>query len=1246
MFKFINKTKLKKIAAWEDKFAKVGEVIDPIVLILCEIEDKNAKLNWNKINNKESLFKQINGFYQRELSNLDKKIDGLIGKIDLTWSNSKYEKENSKNQNLNYLKQINNLKSWKQNKKILEYEEGDDSNYKSNKQYLYLILRTDSIFYSEPSTRLLQLTYEKLKNKINDTNFSNLEKKLEGIDSGTLERAGVSLDLMTIDKIDNNTEKFKQIVEIKKQIENKIKEYDNLEKRSKKKATQHMAQKIREFTNIERRDRDEINEERERIKRTKEYIDLLELAVRELIRLKAEFPLGEEEIETCKNLLEEIDRQIVSTRKNNTSEVYVDQENIEKSRNPEEETEEDYFDPSKIIIKEGWNVFPRLDKKQTIYEEDLLKSNPILIDPRKRTLTLQYLSQGCGWCTGGYGMAERYLNDTDFWIYVVDGGPVLAIRVEGERQEETAGYANDATNGYPYAKDILDLCNSYPNIKKAYENINSTGELPSGGQRPWSMKQINNLINQRSSLLSMIERNGLENSLIDLNINQFGKKVNLLSQLEISDILNKEDENSKKFKEKVKDLFKTTFTGSVNYAASVTLDMSIKRFMFLLDYNEVIDIAIKVVLESPYGIKSYDRPLTTATINVSRLNSTMRSTLLKDRGFFDAALDKFKQLLDLKNRGKISSAQNLKLDELYELFSGSLIFSSLNESIYSREARSNLIDKMDLSNADEVFGFIDTFSKLNFDFSDVEDEDIGLPKTIVDAMIDSLSRYYVYDKQKYSELVNKYPQLKLDKTKTKESAILYVLEKLEKILRNEVYYRGEKRDNFIKENSKIIKEIIEKLTEFNVIKQEDKILNGIKEVLLIEICYRSTESSLIDRLLNLYNGIFTKESLFQEGKENSENNPYIYFDNVLNNFMNGIANKEDGFSKEALKTLEHINNLSGGEFFNQDIAHVEDDKSRKVSNIVIKPRLIDCVAISKAQGIYQEAARNDFENRQYILQENPLLNKFPSLPEVTTEDILQVLSSAPINIVDNDFLNKVNHKVVKYCDQLLDVLLKTANLKGIAILNKKCGGLVLGEYKSDLLDRNKSEIENNIKGLFGELAFDRSSVEGIYKAVNLIYELSNKHVYGEHLIGIFNIDLIAAKGIFLSRKDNEMISKIGRLESRIGKRFVYNQTEINDQEIIKFLEKINSILRINKPIDEKVDEIVLHVNSYKLIENPKFKHNFKKLINMYLKRIIPVIALRDSDKLSYFKDEINSKLGNDIIDSQNSIAIENLSKEK
>ena len=366
--------------------------------------------------------------------------------------------------------------------------------------------------------------------------------------------------------------------------------------------------------------------------------------------------------------------------------------------------------------------------------------------------------------------------------------------------------------------------------------------------------------------------------------------------------------------------------------------------------------------------------------------------------------------------------------------------------------------------------------------------------------------------------------------------------------------------------------------------------------------------------------------------------------------MNGIGGafegdiKEVGFSKEALKTLEHINNLSGGEFFNQDIVRVEDDESRKVSNIVIKPRLIDCVAISKAQGIYQEAARNDFENRQYILQENPLLNKLPPLPEVTDEDILQVLSSAPINIVDNDFLNKVNHKVVEYCGQLLDVLLKTANLKGIAMLNKKCGGLVLGEYKSDLLNRNKSEIENNIKVLFGELAFDRSSVEGIYKAVNLIYELSNKHVYGKYLIEIFNIKLIAAKNIFLSRKDNEMISKIGRLESRIGKRFVYNQAEINDQEIIFFLGKIKSILRSNKPIDEKVDEIILHVNSYKLIENPKFKHNFKKLINMYLEKIIPVIALRDSDKLSYFKDEIYSKLGNDIIDSQNSIAIENFSK--
>ncbi len=63
------------------------------------------------------------------------------------------------------------------------------------------------------------------------------------------------------------------------------------------------------------------------------------------------------------------------------------------------------------------------------------------------------------WCTAG-AMADRYIQEGDFWILTEGGQTRMAIRFEGDRVQEIQGPSNNGKIPYAYAKDVQALVDS------------------------------------------------------------------------------------------------------------------------------------------------------------------------------------------------------------------------------------------------------------------------------------------------------------------------------------------------------------------------------------------------------------------------------------------------------------------------------------------------------------------------------------------------------------------------------------------------------------------------------------------------------------------------------------------------------------------------------------------------------------------------------------------------------------------
>jgi len=93
-------------------------------------------------------------------------------------------------------------------------------------------------------------------------------------------------------------------------------------------------------------------------------------------------------------------------------------------------------------LNEGWTKIPGMLTDPDNYRDNL-------------TMLMTYGSAG-SWCIGGSTWANNFLKEGDFYFYVMDSKPVVAIRTEGPTDvAEIQGFNNDLSNLLPYWQETL-----------------------------------------------------------------------------------------------------------------------------------------------------------------------------------------------------------------------------------------------------------------------------------------------------------------------------------------------------------------------------------------------------------------------------------------------------------------------------------------------------------------------------------------------------------------------------------------------------------------------------------------------------------------------------------------------------------------------------------------------------------------------------------------------------------------------
>jgi hypothetical protein len=88
-----------------------------------------------------------------------------------------------------------------------------------------------------------------------------------------------------------------------------------------------------------------------------------------------------------------------------------------------------------------------------------IKGGPSVDNPKelKENINrLKNLSQGTGWCTGR-GMADTYLPQGDFYLYLENDKAVVAIRCVGNDVSEIRGYDNNQKYLDPYWQEVIEF---------------------------------------------------------------------------------------------------------------------------------------------------------------------------------------------------------------------------------------------------------------------------------------------------------------------------------------------------------------------------------------------------------------------------------------------------------------------------------------------------------------------------------------------------------------------------------------------------------------------------------------------------------------------------------------------------------------------------------------------------------------------------------------------------------------------
>jgi hypothetical protein len=117
------------------------------------------------------------------------------------------------------------------------------------------------------------------------------------------------------------------------------------------------------------------------------------------------------------------------------------------------------------VLKQYRKISSELDKKGvqrigTSGNNEWIKIPSKISDPDNYPTNLgklQRFSQGTGWCIAREYHSDLYLSKGDFWLYLVEGRPMVAIRMIGNKVEEIRGHNNDETKLEPFWQEVISF---------------------------------------------------------------------------------------------------------------------------------------------------------------------------------------------------------------------------------------------------------------------------------------------------------------------------------------------------------------------------------------------------------------------------------------------------------------------------------------------------------------------------------------------------------------------------------------------------------------------------------------------------------------------------------------------------------------------------------------------------------------------------------------------------------------------
>jgi len=123
------------------------------------------------------------------------------------------------------------------------------------------------------------------------------------------------------------------------------------------------------------------------------------------------------------------------------------------------------------ILKQYRKISSELDSKgsksvSTGGEGEWIQIPSKITDPENYKENLDKLmrfAQGSGWCIAGNSYADQYLSKGDFWLYLLGGRAMVAIRMEGSNKvAEIRGHQNDLKKLEPYWQEVTNFLHQSP----------------------------------------------------------------------------------------------------------------------------------------------------------------------------------------------------------------------------------------------------------------------------------------------------------------------------------------------------------------------------------------------------------------------------------------------------------------------------------------------------------------------------------------------------------------------------------------------------------------------------------------------------------------------------------------------------------------------------------------------------------------------------------------------------------------